>query len=197
MTNKVLKCCACFVILLSAAMVSDARVSTECDQQAQFMDDGSTQYVDCHGKVVAATPAPVPNQPAAARPSAAGVFACADQSPACKKYEELQLAHYQSDIDSYRHTESVFRWQHTSSIIIFWTVLLLVVSGLVLAALQFRDKDTSTTIKGSIAGEIEVKSPVIGLLILTISLGFFSLYLRYVYPVQEVSNNPPVEGTKK
>ena len=77
---------------------------------------------------------------------------------------------------------------------IFWAVLGLVVIGVLFSWLQFRrvigtKKGEST----GIGGEIEVAmtgfriaSPVLGVLILGLSLGFFYLYLQFVYPIIEI-----------
>ena len=153
------------------------------------MQDGSTRFVECRGKITGQTPAPPPAEAAATGSvllSAPGVNV-SKESPAANKYYEFLQAHYQFDIDSYSHARAVFHWQHISSIIIFWIVVILVVSGLILAGLQLRDKNTLTTITFSATGKVEIKSPVIGLLILGFSLGFFYSYLRYVYPIQNIN----------
>jgi hypothetical protein len=88
----------------------------------------------------------------------------------------------------------VFEWQHLSSRIIFMVVLMLVSSGVVFAALQFRVglRRLGTDERG-LAAEIELSptgvkmsSPVLGVIILGLSLAFFYLYLVYVYPISEV-----------
>jgi hypothetical protein len=91
-----------------------------------------------------------------------------------------------------RYRSRVFEWQLFSSRIIFATVILLVASGIVFAAIQFhaglkrpRAAVDPTQIDLS-AGSIKVSSPVLGVIILVISLAFFYLYLVYVYPISEV-----------
>jgi hypothetical protein len=91
-----------------------------------------------------------------------------------------------------RYRSRVFEWQLFSSRIIFTTVILLVASGIVFAAIQFRAglkrpraAADATQIDLS-AGSIKVSSPVLGVIILVISLAFFYLYLVYVYPISEV-----------
>jgi hypothetical protein len=91
-----------------------------------------------------------------------------------------------------RYRSRVFEWQLFSSRIIFATVILLVASGIVFAAIQFRAglkrpraASDATQIDLS-AGSIKVSSPVLGVIILVISLAFFYLYLVYVYPISEV-----------
>ncbi|MCP4270595.1 MAG: hypothetical protein GY781_01330 [Gammaproteobacteria bacterium] len=86
------------------------------------------------------------------------------------------------------HRKSVLQWQHLSTQIILIVVLILVAMGLYFAWVQFKlgiAPDTTSQLKISTDG-IQVSSPVLGVIILTLSLGFFYLYLVYVYPIQEV-----------
>jgi hypothetical protein len=74
-------------------------------------------------------------------------------------------------------------------------VLLLVLAGIYFAAIQFhaglrrgngdpgKPEDTELSVSLS---EFKVRSPVLGVIILTISLAFFYLYLVHVYPIQNV-----------
>ena len=91
----------------------------------------------------------------------------------------------------------VFRWQALSSIIIFYTVLFLVFAGILFSGIQFyksmrfsanggdgKASPPLTEFEASSSG-IKVSSPVLGVVILVISLAFFYLYLVYVYPIQE------------
>lgn len=87
------------------------------------------------------------------------------------------------------------QWQ-TSAIAIM--VFIMVGVGLLLSYLQFRrDKegknDSQITFKiGS--GSFEIRSPVIGLIILALSFWFFQTYIQHVYNVN-VFNIPPVDMT--
>jgi hypothetical protein len=108
-----------------------------------------------------------------------------------------------------QHQQRVFEWQLFSSKVIFWTVILIVICGLAFSALQFYasfkttaagSNNASTPIDetpGSRQTEIEispkslkVRTSVMGIIILTIALSFFYLYLKFVYPVQPVSLSP-------
>jgi hypothetical protein len=89
------------------------------------------------------------------------------------------------------HRRDVFSWQLFSSRIIFWVVLSLVAAGMYFAAVQFQrglgrrravSADDVTEIAASLGG-VKVRSPVLGVVILVISLAFFYLYLRFVYAV--------------
>jgi hypothetical protein len=44
---------------------------------------------------------------------------------------------------------------------------------------------TSTTLEASATG-IKLSSPVLGVIILALSLAFFYLYLVHVYPIEEI-----------
>lgn len=85
------------------------------------------------------------------------------------------------------HNESIFFWQHMSTRIIFFVVLSLVGTGIYFAWVQFHSGDRSQThvLEISLQG-IKVTSPFLGLVILTLSLAFFYLYLVYVYPIKDL-----------
>lgn len=78
--------------------------------------------------------------------------------------------------------------------IIFAVVILMVLSGLLFSAVQFyttlksiqkKHKFADTSFKASLGG-IEVSSSILGVIVLTISLAFFYLYLHSVYPIVSV-----------
>lgn len=95
------------------------------------------------------------------------------------------------------HRRNVFAWQHWSSQVIFGVVLVLVGAGVYFSAMQFHrglrparrmprtESEEKTEFTASLK-EIKVSSPVLGVIILAISLAFFYLYLVFVYPIQEV-----------
>lgn len=98
---------------------------------------------------------------------------------------------YQNGLNYYKfglsHRESVLKWQHISTKIILFVVLTLVGMGLYFAWVQFKSGDigqAENKVELSSSG-IKVSSPVLGVIILALSLGFFYLYLVYVYPIQE------------
>ena len=128
------------------------------------------------------------------------------------RYRESMIGYYDYYIAGYRHRQRTFEWQFLSSIIIFLLVNMLVSAGVYFAALQFREgmrvraaalarleagiepnpllpaippDDTVTSFSASATG-ISVSSPVLGVIILVISLAFFYLYLIYVYPISEL-----------
>lgn len=101
-------------------------------------------------------------------------------------------AYYDYRSEGFDHRRRVFAWQLLSSKIIFLLVVSLVGVGIYFSWLQFRqgfkggsDADTRTTLEASPSG-IKLSSPVLGVIILTLSLLFFYLYLVYVYPIEEI-----------
>jgi hypothetical protein len=90
---------------------------------------------------------------------------------------------------SFKQSRTLYEWKHRSSIIIFVLVILLVLSGIYFAALQFHyglgakaGKAQTTEIDASLKG-IKAKSSVLGVVVLAISMAFFYLYLVNVYPI--------------
>ena len=99
---------------------------------------------------------------------------------------------------------NIFEWQFNSSKIIFWMVIIIVITGLVFSGIQFfaslkitkflasreacKQQIKSPTSQDRTEIEIslqaiKIKTSLIGVVILSISLAFFYLYLKYVYPI--------------
>ena len=90
-----------------------------------------------------------------------------------------------------------FEWQFFSGIIILLVVITLVFMGLYFSYIQFsksitrigddsgNQEDRNTTIKVG-AGEIQISSSVIGLIILALSFAFFYLYIDNVFPIKDL-----------
>jgi len=113
-------------------------------------------------------------------------------------YRESLRAYYAYRMAGYDHRLRVFEWQNLSTKIIFVVVLLLVFLGIYFAAIQFHvglrrrgpdghppPHEESSEIALSFKG-LRIRSPVLGVIVLTISLAFFYLYLVYVYPIETV-----------
>jgi hypothetical protein len=103
------------------------------------------------------------------------------------KYAAALQAYYDYRISGYNHRDAVFAWQFFSSKIIFWVVLLIVAAGILFSAIQFfrpaaSEKSEVTEMEASLQG-VKVSSPILGVVILTLSIAFFYLYLVYVYPI--------------
>ncbi|MCD6224057.1 MAG: hypothetical protein J7K32_00795 [Deltaproteobacteria bacterium] len=113
-------------------------------------------------------------------------------------------SYYEYRTKGFEHRKRVFAWQLLSSKIIFFVVIFLVLAGVYFSWMQFHKKmddekagdppsrasdvkrlEYVTTFSVS-AKEIKVSSPVLGVIILVISLLFFYLYLVYVFPIEEI-----------
>jgi hypothetical protein len=131
-------------------------------------------------------------------------------------YLKAMNGYYDYHTAGYLHRGRVFEWQLLSSKVIFVIVTLLVSSGIYFAALHFHEgrrrgaaqhltaaskavaalaetgntqvpaSNSEITKLSATAKGIEVSSPVLGVVILVISLAFFYLYLVYVYPITEL-----------
>ncbi len=104
-------------------------------------------------------------------------------------------AYYEYRTNGFHHRERVFEWQLMSSKIIFVIVIFLVLAGLYFSWLQFKvdmnqrtdhnNQQPVSTLEASVQG-VKISSPVLGVIILVISLLFFYLYLEHVYPIEEL-----------
>jgi hypothetical protein len=105
-------------------------------------------------------------------------------TPLEKEYSEARLAY---DRFALRHAQRTYEWQYWASIVIFVLVITAVGLGLWMSFLHFYEgrKGGGGRMKVSREG-VEMSSPVIGLMILVVSLAFFYLYLTQVYPITEI-----------
>lgn len=108
-------------------------------------------------------------------------------------YEGALRAYYAYRMRGYEQRLEAFAWQGWSSKAIFFAVLLLVFAGIVFAAVQFgaglrgpgKVSGPTTELAIDLKG-VKLSSPVLGVVLLSISLAFFYLYLVYVYPIVNV-----------
>jgi hypothetical protein len=118
-------------------------------------------------------------------------------------WQSAWQAYYVYRIEGFGHRKSVFAWQSLSSKIIFVVVLILVFLGMYFAAVQFHvglrrgaippSVDTAVAKADGDVTELElswkairVRSAVLGVIVLALSLAFFYLYLVFVYPIENV-----------
>lgn len=100
------------------------------------------------------------------------------------RFDELHLAYEERRLDQRART---FAWQQRSTELIFWLVVLIVLSGLALSFWHVYRKESAPT-KLTIGGKgVEVSSRLVGVLVFVLSLVFFYLYVKTVYPISEVS----------
>lgn len=114
-----------------------------------------------------------------------------EEAPYAAASPELQNAAVAYQIASLKHRQAVFAWQLTTTRIIFWMVLALVLSGVAFSAIQFavalrrksdfNDAEIAMGVEG-----VKVRSQFLGIITLALSLGFFYLYLKTVYPISQV-----------
>jgi hypothetical protein len=110
-------------------------------------------------------------------------------------YQRAATEFYTKLSGEYDHRLRVFNWQLLSAKITFVLVVILVTVGIYFSWLQFHaglkgmektgSMGTETTLEASPTG-IKVSSPVLGVIILALSLAFFYLYLVHVYPIEEI-----------
>jgi hypothetical protein len=141
--------------------------------------------------------------------------------------QKLTAAQEEYAAFSLRHAEDAYRWQHFSTQVIFCVVILLMIAGIVFSWIQFRQgmhhpaqaialssskvtstgdtvpaadvtiqKDAVTEFSASPQG-IKVASSTLGVIILVISMCFFYMYLRYVYPISIENANRAVTDVQK
>jgi hypothetical protein len=98
--------------------------------------------------------------------------------------------------DALKYRSNSIGWQQFSTRVIFWAVLTLVALGMYFSWVQFRNamKFAKRGVPEGLGGDAEIQlsglkvsSPVLGVIILALSLGFFYLYLAFVYPIREIS----------
>jgi len=106
-------------------------------------------------------------------------------------YEKALQDYYRYRSHGLEHRKAVFRWQLFSAKLIFAIVVFLVICGIVFAGIQFRVGLAKNL--DNLGGDIEMKadglkvsSPVLGVVILALSLAFFYLYLVFIYPIENV-----------
>jgi len=184
------------LFLLHAAAAQDVNDAIKRGNQNVAADNGRPVAAST-GSPSTAMPAP-PSMPTGM------------EEQAKASYSRALQAYYDYVDRGYQYRSRVFEWQLFSSHLIFGIVILLVLAGLVFAAVQFYVAMVAAVAaqhhhaKGApppAAGEataglaselavsgsgITVKSSVLGVVILALSLAFFYLYLVYVYPIHEV-----------
>lgn len=115
--------------------------------------------------------------------------------------EEYKTEQLQWHIYKYEHARKTFNFHHLTTILTFILVHLIVIVGLYLTWLQFhRDSGSDPGAEPhelSIGKDgLKIRSSVIGLIVLALSLGFYYLYLKNVYPVTYVSSNQSMSEEK-
>lgn len=152
---------------------------------------------------------------AAAGASCAGYAGQAKE--ACEAYAKAAFDH---QVWQLRYRERAYEAHHVYTLWVFVLVCALVVLGMYLSLREFnldsrrreallarltkRMKELSpgdgdagaapSTTLGIDASGVKVTSPVLGVIILVVSMGFFYLYLKTVYPINELSASEPASS---
>lgn len=183
--------------------------TSDCHPTPSVRPDGTVEFTGCSqtkAVVERSKIDPAAKSPGTAAGSGTEVKAVGGVSAETQaKYEEALRAQYEYTVYSYAHAKRTFDYQYWSGEVIFLVVLLIVLAGLVFSGVQFylgvhhpvegrRNpgvKDTPSPeapvseFEATLSG-IKLKSSVLGLLILAMSMVFFFLYLKYVYPITNV-----------
>lgn len=170
-------------------VIAEPKDSSSYDQRLKILNDVLA------GKIKLATESPRDPDEDKRLPESPPDFV--KDQPTYDKYLLSLQSYFDNSTTSLKHRQKVFEWQLFSAKLIFITVLVIVASGVYFAAVQFHvelrekklSKDTKAQSKTEIsagADGIKVSSGVLGVIILTLSLAFFYLYLVYVYPIEEI-----------
>lgn len=174
-----------FVLVTSSAALqtrTNQRVQSPCKPKITMLPDGKLQVTDCQGKSsvtdlnIASRAENAVNQNSASSPAMSPKLAAA--------YEEFELSNLQYQQQQLARNMKVFGWQDVSSKIMFVLVAIIVTTGLVLSALQFRKAeniDLTVEMKG-----LHLTTSIVGVAILAMSMLFLYMYLFFVYPIKEV-----------
>jgi len=113
--------------------------------------------------------------------------------PSSKAIPTHEKSDLEKGLESYNlwvfeHREKAFEQQHVATWVIFTVVHALILFGAVLSWLQFRrgSSEDVTTLKLNREG-IAVSSPILGVIILSLSLAFYYLYIAHVYEIKPVA----------
>jgi len=156
--------------------------------------DGAILTLDCKGKPVARQ---VLDNPADKQSPPTLQAAASNNSVLAAKNAEWDAAYIDYQIWALKHSEKLFFWQHLVSQVISFLAFTMVAIGFYYAGVQFKTAQQHasdaqlqhTEIKATLEG-FSVKTSALGVVILAMSMAFFFLYLKYVFPITFVSSTP-------
>lgn len=99
---------------------------------------------------------------------------------------------------AYGFRQNKFEWQSRSSKVIFFTSLLVAITGIALAIWQFveaskttrqMEEATETSVKLSF-GALAFKSRSLATFMMFVSIAYLVIYVKYVHPISEIIDNP-------
>lgn len=179
--------------LRALAMLLVLSAASPAQEAAPTADDTATGAEPAEENVMDELEELFLEDPVVVVPAPAGAFAAPDieaDADTVAAYHVAQRRLYEYHAQQIDHRLAVFRWQHRSSQIIFFVVIGVVAMGLYFSWMQFHapregEAGAVTTIEASGTG-VKLSSPVLGVVILVLSLAFFYLYLVHVYRITEI-----------
>ena len=195
------------VALISMTFSSNASAQNKADVLSGVKFEQSKKDVEKRDETLSTVP-PDPSGGSSGLP-----FSCEGISDKNDQEKEVHVAclnalkeHFGYESERLKHRKWVFRFQLIATNISFVIVLVMVGFGLRFAQIQFLREfptlplaptpagspmttpahDSSTTdIEISLA-RIKVSSSILGVIILALAMGFFYLYIQFVFPIQGV-----------
>ena len=179
--------------------------SSDCRPEPTVNANGELEFTGCAEKAEHVDRSTF--DPSAGSAAAARAASATDMDPDTRAKQQAALrAKYEYQAFSFAHAQRTFDFQYRSGRVIFWVVLLIVFAGLAFSAVQFyvglhhpldsrakadgkeaaATEDCVSEFEATLQG-IKLKSSVLGLLILAMSMVFFYLYLKYVYPITNIT----------
>lgn len=179
---------------------------SDCRSEATTNSNGDLEFTDCTGKSTHVDRKTLDSSGAAGQSQPPSALA-ADLDPQTRtKQQEALRAKFDYQAFSFAHAKRTFDFQYWSGEVIFFAVLAIVLAGLAFSAVQFyvglrhpmeakkKPGGTTPAAEDSSVSEFEatlqgikLKSSVLGLIILGMSMVFFYLYLKFVYPISNIS----------
>jgi hypothetical protein len=184
--------------------------ASDCRPQPTVNANGELEFTGCSEKAEHVDRSKFDSSFPPAGSSAEGqrrAVSAADLDPETRtKQQQALRARYDYQTFSFAHAQRTFDFQYRSGRVIFWVVLLIVFAGLAFSAVQFyvglhhplesraqadgkepaSNDGCVSEFEATLQG-IKLKSSVLGLLILAMSMVFFYLYLKYVYPITNIT----------
>jgi hypothetical protein len=171
-------------LTFAATAYSQIEIQKPCNTKSQLLPDGRVQLIDCQGKTSVVDPSTSGAAKTEAQTATAGTTSVPMNSHLAQAYEEFELANLRYEMEQLSRNTRVFAWQDLSTKMMFFLVFLIVMTGLVLACVQFRkaaDIDLSIATAG-----LHLKTTLVGVVILAMSIVFLCLYLVLVYPIKGI-----------
>lgn len=177
-----------FLAVLSLSASSFAQQN--CPAHFEYKD-GAILTLDCKGKEVG--PRQLLDKQSPPTPETAAL----NNTALAAKNAEWDAAYIDYQIWAFKHAEKLFFWQHLVSQVVLLLALTMVAIGFYYAGIQFKvaqkhaadAKPQTTEIKATLEG-FSVKTSALGVVILAMSMAFFVVYLKYVFPITFVSSTP-------